>query len=74
MEHSGKQNDEKMSSMIGNAQPHVTFFGHSAVLSLSAVLLRKLPNSSHDPNIPTERISKCAEAYICKFIDGHGYE
>ena len=37
------QNDEKMSRKIGNAQSHATFFRHSAVLSLPAVLLRKLP-------------------------------
>ena len=68
---SGRQNDDKMSRKLGNAQSRITFFHHSAVLSLPAVLLRKLPNSSHDPSIPTVRISKCcAEAFICKFIDG----
>ena len=71
---SARQNDEKMWRKIGNAQSRTTFFRHSAVLNLPAVLLRKLPNSSHDPDIPTERISKCAEAFICKFIDGCGYE
>ena len=43
-EDSGRQNDEKMSRKIGNAQSRATFFRHSAVLSLPAVLLRKLPN------------------------------
>ena len=33
-----------MSGKIGNAQSRATFFRHSAVLSLPAVLLRKLPN------------------------------
>ena len=42
MEDSGRQNDEKMSRKIGNAQSRATFFRHSAVLSLPAVLLRKL--------------------------------
>ena len=65
-----------MARKIVNAQSRdrATFFRHSAILSLSAVLLRKLSNSSHDPAIPTERISKCAEAFICKFIDGYSYE
>ena len=40
----GRQNDEKISRKIGNAPSHATFFRHSAVLSLPAVLLRKLPN------------------------------
>ena len=44
------------------------------MLNLPAVLLRKLANSSHEPAIVTERISKCAEAFICKLIDGHSYE
>ena len=34
-----------MSRKIGNAQSRATFFRHSAVLSLPAVLLRKLANS-----------------------------
>ena len=38
----GRQNDEKMSRKIENAQSRATFFRHSAVLSLPAVLLRKL--------------------------------
>ena len=63
-----------MSRKIGNAQSRATFFRHSAVLNLPAVLLRKLANSSHEPTIVTERISKCAEAFICKLIDGHSYE
>ena len=33
-----------MSCKTGNAQSRATFFRHSAVLSLTAVLLRKLPN------------------------------
>ena len=74
LEHSGRQNDEKMSRKIGNAQSCATLFRHSAVLNLPAVLLRKLPNSSYDSAIPTERISKYAEAFICKFIDGYSYE
>ena len=37
LEHSGRQNDDKMSRKIGNAQSRATFFRHSAVL------LRKLP-------------------------------
>ena len=45
LEDSGRQNDEKMSRKIGNAQSRATFFRHSAVLSLPAVLLRKLPNN-----------------------------
>ena len=32
-----------MSRMTGNAQSRATFFRHSAVLSLTAALLRKLP-------------------------------
>ena len=44
LEDSGRQNDEKMSRKIGNAQSRATFFRHSAVLSLPAVLLRKLAN------------------------------
>ena len=74
MEHSGQQNDEQMSRKVGNAQSRATFSRHSAVWSLPAVLLRMLPNSSYDPAIPIERISKCAEASICKFIDGYSYE
>ena len=42
LEDSGRQNDENMSRKIGNAQSRATFFRHSAVLSLPAVLLRKL--------------------------------
>ena len=41
---SGRQNDEKMSCKIGNAQSRATFFRHSAVLNLPAVLMPKLPN------------------------------
>ena len=64
----------KKKSRLGNAQSRATFFRLSTVLSLPPVLLRKLPNSSHDPATPTERISKCAEAFIVKFIDGYRYE
>ena len=60
-----------MSCKIGNAQSRATFFRHFAVLSLPAVLLRKLPNSSYEPPTHTERISRRAEAFICKFIDGY---
>ena len=74
LEHSLGQNDEKMSRKIGNGQSLATFFRHSAALILPAVLLLKLPNSSHEPAIPTDRISKCAEAFICKFIDEYSYE
>ena len=61
-------------SWIGNAQSRATFFRLSAVLSLPDVLLLKLLNSSHDPAILTERISKRVEAFISKFIDGYSYE
>ena len=47
----GRQDDEKMSRKIGNAQSRATFFRHSAVLSLPAVLLRKLPNGCHTANV-----------------------
>ena len=43
LEHSGRENDDKMSRRIGNAQSRATFFRHSAVLSVPAVPLRKLP-------------------------------
>ena len=43
LEDSGRQNDGKMSRKTGNAQSRATFFRHSAVLSLPAVLLRKVP-------------------------------
>ena len=43
LEDSGRQNDEKKSRKIRNAQSRVTFFRHPSVLSLPAVLLRKLP-------------------------------
>ena len=33
-----------MSRKTGNAQSHATYFRHSAVLSLPAVLLRKVSN------------------------------
>ena len=42
-EDSGRQNDEKMSCKILVTQSRATFFRHSAVLSLPAVLLRELP-------------------------------
>ena len=57
-----------------NAQSRATFFRDYAVLSLPAVLLRNLPNSSHNPAIPTERVSTCAQTFICIFIDGYSYE
>ena len=37
------QNDEKMWRETEYSQPYVTFFRHSAALSVPAVLLRKLP-------------------------------
>ena len=74
LELSGRQNHKKKTRQTGNAQSRATFFRHSAAWSLPALLLRKLPNSSHDPAIPTKRISKCAEAFIRKFIDGYSYE
>ena len=40
LEESGRQNDEKMSCKTGNAEYHATFFRHSAVSSLPAVMLR----------------------------------
>ena len=42
LDHSGRQEDETMLPKIGNAQSRATFFRDSAVLSLPAVLLRKL--------------------------------
>ena len=44
LEHSGWQNDEKMSRKIGNAQSCTTHFHLSAVLSLPDILLCKLLN------------------------------
>lgn len=61
-------------SRLGNAQSRATLFRLSTVLSIPPVLLHKLPNSSHDPVTPTERISKFAEAFIFKFIGGYSYE
>ena len=37
-----------MSREIGNAQSRATFFRHSAVLSLPAMLLRKVPNNARN--------------------------
>ena len=51
LEDSGRQNDEKMSRKIGNAQSRATIFRHSAVLSLPAVLLHKLPIVDVDPTL-----------------------
>jgi len=39
----GRRSDEKMSRKIGNVQSRTTFFRRSAVLSLPADLLRRLP-------------------------------
>ena len=39
-----------MSRKTGNAESRATFFRHSAVLSLPAVLLRKVPNDTSDVN------------------------
>ena len=41
----GRQNDEKMSRKIGNAQSLALLFRHSAVLSLPAVRLCKVTNN-----------------------------
>ena len=49
LEDSGRHNDEKMSRKIGDVQSLTTFFRHSAVLSVPAVLLRKLPNKQGRP-------------------------
>ena len=40
---SGRQNDEKMWREAVHSQSYATFFRHSDVLSVPAVLLRKLP-------------------------------
>ena len=48
LEDSGRQNDEKMSRKIGNAESRATFFRHSAVRSLRALLLRKVSVHSYD--------------------------
>ena len=50
LEDSGRQSDEKMSRETVHSQSYATFFRHSAVLSLSAVLLRQLPSSNDDGN------------------------
>ena len=42
LEDSGRQNDEKMWRETVHSQSYATFFRHSAVLSLPAVLLRKV--------------------------------
>ena len=47
-----------MSRKIGNAQSRATFFRHSAVLSLPAVLLRKLPNVSCGLKMLTSWLNK----------------
>ena len=44
----GLKNDEKISRKNGNAQYQATFFRHSAVLSLPAVLLRKVSKDNRD--------------------------
>ena len=49
LEDTGRQNDEKMTRKTGNAQSHVTFFRDSAVVSLPAVLLRKVSNGDPWP-------------------------
>ena len=48
LEDSRRQNDEKMSRKIGNAESRATFFRHSAVRSLPALLLRKVSVHSYD--------------------------
>ena len=42
----GCKADEKMSRKTWNVQSRATFFRHSAVLSVTAVLLRRLPTES----------------------------
>ena len=44
-----------MSRKTRNAQSRVTVFRHSAVLSLTAVLLRKLPNFVDDGDVTTDK-------------------
>ena len=43
LEHSGRENDENLWRETVHSQSYATFFRHSAVLSLLAILLRKLP-------------------------------
>ena len=43
LEDSGPQNDEKMLRETVHSQSYATYFRHSAVLSLPAVLLGKFP-------------------------------
>ena len=80
MEDSGRQNDEKKSRKIGNAQSRATFFRHSAVLSLPALLLRKLPTVSgrstsvlptggpsgrkYQPSRQSRTVIKCKQAKV----------
>ena len=49
LEDSGRQYEEKMSRKTGNSR--ATFIRHSAVLSLPAVLLRKVPTNEHRTTI-----------------------
>ena len=58
LEDSGRQNDAKMSRKTVHSRSWVTFFRHSAVLSLPAVLLRKVPNDGMVRE-PAERIHLC---------------
>ena len=41
-----KTQDEKLSHKTGNAQSRATFFCHSSVLSVPAILLLKVPNET----------------------------
>ena len=49
---------EKMSHKTGNAQCHATFFRHSAVLNLPAVLLLKVSSSSKDDGNGKDSVRK----------------
>ena len=49
LEDSGRQNDEKISGETVHSQSYATFFRHSAVLSLPAVLLLKVSAVSNRP-------------------------
>ena len=48
---------KRMSRKTWNAQSRATFFRHSAVLSLTAVLLRKLPNDDDGGHTPINKLT-----------------
>ena len=56
-----------MSRKTGNAQSRATFFRHSAVLSLPAVLLRKLPIEGVT-TAPSEYNGVHEEIMLCQHI------